>query len=60
MAEQRSVRFSGQIVYETSQLPWRDRVRWAWALIRGKNLRLDAREIEIHGGEAIHSNHKGD
>ncbi len=48
--ETRSVVFSGTITYETRQLPWLSRVRWAWALIRGKDLRLVAREISIHGG----------
>ncbi len=43
-----TVLFSGVIVYETEQLSWAARARWAWALLRGKELHLDVREIAIH------------
>lgn len=44
----RSVTFSGIIVYETAQLHWLSRLRWAWTLFLGKELRLDVREIVIY------------
>ena len=46
--DERSVKFSGEVVYETAQLPWLSRLRWAWILLRGKELHLVVREIVIH------------